>query len=616
MQHENNPKDPKNHHALLMVLPIPLMVMEVDKTISFINPAFEKTFGWTLEEIKDRLFDFIPEDQLFKTATGKLNLIKSGELKNFETKRFTKDGRLLDVIYDGARIYDAENRPSGLIIALKDITQTKRDEFFNQSLYQISNALHSYHSLDDLLNYISQQARTLIGAGRAHVMLLNERDETFYFRAEDVDDTDIAHKYANLVISANRGVTGEVRRTRKPIIVNDYANSPLAAGMRKQLPILRARNLLQVPIFVEQKLIGILCVVNKKKGGFDESDVKMLTTIAGVVALPIENARINNELHNSYQEIKSLNKAKDSIIDRLSHELRTPLAVIKASLHLLAGSLTMAKNENTSRILERIENNLSRLLDIQFQLDDISKISQLLHGNMLSHLLELCIDDLENLISLETGEPVTRRIRQKIETIYVPREIDSKIIDLGPFVNQVLNKIKPAFSHRQLDLITDLQDTGNIYIPSEVLEKIVVGLVKNAVENTPDGGKIEVKTNRDANRILLNICDSGIGITEENKQLLFKSYFTTSETYNYSTGKPYDFKAGGRGFELLRIKIFSERYHFKIDLISNRCPFIPTDKDTCQGNTSDCRFLANANDCFRNGGTIFSIEFAVYPERK
>lgn len=613
MQRENNPKDPKNYHALLMVLPIPLMVMEVDKTISFINPAFEKAFGWKLEEIKDRLFDFIPEDELFKTATGKLNLIKSGELKNFETKRFAKDGRLLDVIYDGARIYDAENRSSGLIIALKDITQTKRDEFFNRSLYQISNALHSYHSLDDLLNYISQQARTLLEAGRAHVMLLNEQDETFHFRAEDVDDTDIAHKYANLVISANRGVTGEVRRTRKPIIVNDYANSPLAAGMRKQLPILRARNLLQVPILVEEKLIGILCAVNKKKGGFDESDVRMLTTIAGVVALPIENARINNELYNSYQEIKSLNKAKDSIIDRLSHELRTPLAVIKASLHLLAGSLTMAENDNTSRILERIENNLSRLLEIQFQLDDISKNAQFFHGSMLSHLLELCIDDLENLISLESGEPITNRIRQKIETIYVPREVDSKIIDLSPFVNQVLKKIKPAFSHRRLDLITDLQDTENIYIPSEVLEKIVVGLVKNAVENTPDGGKIEVKINRDANRILLNICDSGIGITEENKQLLFKNYFTTNEIYNYSTGKPYDFNAGGRGFELLRIKIFSERYHFKIDLTSNRCPFIPTDKDSCQGKTSDCRYLANANDCFRNGGTIFSIVFAVYP---
>ncbi len=101
-------------------------------------------------------------------------MIRKGELSNFETKRFTKDGRLLDVIYDGARIYDADNRPSGLVITLKDITQAKRAEFINQTLYRISNALHGYYSLYDLLNYINRQTRSLLGPGRAHVMLLCE----------------------------------------------------------------------------------------------------------------------------------------------------------------------------------------------------------------------------------------------------------------------------------------------------------------------------------------------------------------------------------------------------------------------------------------------------------
>jgi PAS domain S-box-containing protein len=601
----------ESYQALLKALPTPVMVMKADQTISFINPAFEKTFGWTLEEIKGQPLAFIPEDQLLKTATGKVSLVRKGELSDFETQRFTKDGRLLDVIYDGARIYDADNRPSGLIITLKDITQTKRAEFINRSLYQISNALHSYHSLDDLLNYISQQTRSLLGAGRAHVMLLDERDETFSFRAEDVDDTESVHRYTNLKISANRGVTGEVYRTRKPVVVNDYANSPLAAGMRKHLPDHRTRSLVQVPIFVEQKLIGILGVVNKKIGDFDEKDVTLLTTIAGVVGLPIENARINNELYSSYREIKSLNKAKDSIIDRLSHELRTPLAIIRASLHMLAGSPSNAKNETSPRILQRAENNLNRLLEMQYQLEDITQHSNPSHYAMHSKLLDLCTEELESLVLLETGEPVGHRIRDKIDSIFGPREAVSQSIELGAFVNQVLKRIKAAFSHRSIDLLKDMRQAGNIYIPSEVLEKIIVGLVKNAVENTPDGGNIEIQLKRDANRVILNIGDSGIGITEENKQLLFNNFFTTSETYNYSTRKPYDFNAGGRGFELLRIKIFSERYNFKIDLTSNRCPFIPTDKDFCPGKTTDCRHLADPNDCLDNGGTIFSIQFTA-----
>jgi PAS domain-containing protein len=77
MQHANSPEGSKNDHALLMGLPTPVMVMEADQTISYINPAFEKTVGWKLGEIKGHPLDFIPEDQLLKTATGKISLINA-----------------------------------------------------------------------------------------------------------------------------------------------------------------------------------------------------------------------------------------------------------------------------------------------------------------------------------------------------------------------------------------------------------------------------------------------------------------------------------------------------------------------------------------------------------
>ncbi len=54
-----------------------------------------------------------------------------------------------------------------------------------------------------------------------------------------------------------------------------------------------------------------------------------------MVALPIENARINDELQRSYEEVKSYNRAKDRVIHHLSHELKTPVSVLAASLNLL-----------------------------------------------------------------------------------------------------------------------------------------------------------------------------------------------------------------------------------------------------------------------------------------
>ena len=305
-----------------------------------------------------------------------------------------------------------------------------------------------------------------------------------------------------------------------------------------------------------------------------------------------------------------MNKAKDSILDRLSHELRTPLAVIKASLHMLAALQCVKESEDAARILERIGRNLNRLFEMQYQLADITQHSDTLHYNMLSRLLELCADDLENLIVLETGEPVRLRIRDRIESIFGPREAVSKKIELEPFVSRILNKIKPGFSHRRLELITVLQKECAINIPPEVLEKIIVGLVKNAVENTPDGGKVEVRVKLYNDLVLLSVCDSGTGITEENRNLLFKNYFTTRDADKYSTRKPYAFNAGGSGFELLRLKIFSERYNFRIKLASKRCPFIPTDRDSCPGNTSECCYLSDPDNCAKNGGTVFTLEFS------
>jgi signal transduction histidine kinase len=110
-------------------------------------------------------------------------------------------------------------------------------------------------------------------------------------------------------------------------------------------------------------------------------------------------------------------------------------------------------------------------------------------------------------------------------------------------------------------------------------------------------------------RALFSISDTGVGITEENKSLIFENYFTTSATSKYATRKPFDFNAGGGGFDLLRIKLFSERYHYKITTTSNRCPFIPNEEDACPGDTTFCKHLKAPDECFSSGGTTISVEF-------
>jgi len=84
-------------------------------------------------------------------------------------------------------------------------------------------------------------------------------------------------------------------------------------------------------------------------------------------------------------------------------------------------------------------------------------------------------------------------------------------------------------------------------------------------------------------QMVIRFRDFGTGITAENQRLVFSGFFHTQDTNYYSTKAPYDFNAGGSGADLLRAKVFSERYGFEIDFESTRCSYMPEDIDECPG---------------------------------
>jgi signal transduction histidine kinase len=362
-------------------------------------------------------------------------------------------------------------------------------------------------------------------------------------------------------------------------------------------------------------MIGVLCAVNKKEGPFDQSDIELLTTIGNLVALPIENAGINEELKRSYEDVKSLNRTKDRVIHHLSHELKTPVSILSASLNLLAKRLSEIKDQRWDQIFERAQRNLKRLLEMQYQLEDILREKDYKTHYMLSALLDASVDELEALISLGLGEKdIIGKIRQHIDDTYGPRKSKSEVIELGPFVKKKITALRPKFAHRKCRLRTYASETAAIYIPPDVLEKVVEGLVRNAVENTPDGANISVKVRKGEMGPEFEVKDSGIGISEENLRSIFENYFTSYDTMQYSTRQPYDFKAGGKGFDLLRMKIFSERYNFRIRMTSRPCHLIDAEGLECPGNAVDCVPEGDAQDCRNSGGTTVTVQF--YPAER
>jgi hypothetical protein len=231
------------------------------------------------------------------------------------------------------------------------------------------------------------------------------------------------------------------------------------------------------------------------------------------------------------------------------------------------------------------------------------------HG-MLSFLLEASRDMLVTLAEAQPGSTrAPEVIQQAIDREFGNEEIPCTDIALDQLVKNHLEALKPRFAHRDIRLEIHLAPVAPVLVPAEVMEKIVEGLVKNAIENTPDQGRVTVTVRNGEKGPVFEVKDTGVGVTAEKQQLIFNHYFASGDTMNYASKAPYDFNAGGKGFDLLRITIFSERYHFDTKMISHRCGYIPTDSDICPGAIDGCDHCSRPADCEVSGGTTMQIMF-------
>lgn len=258
---------------------------------------------------------------------------------------------------------------------------------------------------------------------------------------------------------------------------------------------------------------------------------------------------------------KSLQRARQRAVNHLSHELTTPLAIIDGSLSRLGRQDLLPEERQKS--LNRIRRNLNRL----------------------------------------------KEVHQIVQQIVAPIEYRPRPFPVIRFVLDALDTLRKRSSARSVALLQTLQPVDPAVVDPDVLNKVLETLVKNAIENTPDGGTVTVILESTASGPLLHVKDRGVGIFREDQPFIFEAFHHTQDTENYSTRKPFDFNAGGKGLELMQLKMFADEGFIDIRFETVRCRYLPTHREHCPGSISACEHVRDERGCRESGGSTFSVLF-------
>ena len=313
----------------------------------------------------------------------------------------------------------------------------------NEALLKISLALPRHPDLENLLEFINEEVNRLLDCEGATVILQDEEKKELFFLGAAYDASETGRRVKESRFPLDQLVAGKVIQTGESMIVSDTSEDQELHEERDKRLGYTTRNLALVPLRRRDRITGVLCAINKKNGEFQKTDLELLNMIAGTVALSIENARVSSELKKAYEEVTSLNRAKDKAINHLSHELKTPLAILISSVNSLSRKVASLPDEKIRPGMERIQRNLRRILEIQYEVNDIMEGRDQKAESLLSQVISQCTDELAALIAEETGEEtLAEKIRSRIKEIYQPREVESQQINLAQMVEERLEELE------------------------------------------------------------------------------------------------------------------------------------------------------------------------------
>ncbi len=391
--------------------------------------------------------------------------------------KFTKhDQRLLRELADLA------------VIALQNVERYKEAEREAQRFKLLSQAGQELSKITDL-----EQLE------RAYEIVVQIADEQSQSQAViyslDETNTELVLKYKSSDrdaplferIKLDEGISGQVARERRTIVVRDADNLPPGIGPVKQSDP-RMRSLVVTPIMFKDQYYGSLGLRHEAVSHFRRADIQLYEGLAQLLASTIhrlETAKARQEFEQralSAEEMSSIGQSAYEVTHRLGNDLGLVefyVADIQSELERLG-----VTNGFVSKKLDSILQSVKAVLSFS--------------GDLKQELARLGAEEA-------AGEPMMMSPRVLLEEAAVVLMLPSNI------------RI-----HLEID-----DDVAAVHVIHSLIADILRNLVTNAIQAMPEGGEITLHAHNAGRSVALEVSDTGVGISQEKLPKVFELFFST-----------------------------------------------------------------------------------------
>jgi PAS domain S-box-containing protein len=286
------------------------------------------------------------------------------------------------------------------------------------------------------------------------------------------------------VAVGSQNIVGKAAEGGETLIVNDVSTEPL---YQPNPLLLDTQSEVAIPLKVGGKILGVIDIQSIQSQIFTPNDVSVLQSLADQVAVSINNANLYDESQELIKNLQEVDQLKSQFLANMSHELRTPLNSIigfsRVILKGIDGPVTEMQNQDLTAIY-----------------------------NSGQHLLGL-INDILDLARIEAGK----------------MELNYEEVNLGEMVHSVFSTAKGLVKEKSIQLVEKIPaDMPAVRGDTMRVRQILLNLISNASKFT-DEGSITVQTevqpaSNGRLEALINIIDTGPGISPEGQERLFKAF--------------------------------------------------------------------------------------------